>query len=203
VEGSHWQGIPDDESKPAPKSTPTAAIVPKVAPKQISNARQSFTLKENRDIYGHDIKLVEGEPGIPGTTVDECVDACNKRKACKAFSFDKWNGWCFLKNGIATSLIDPHSTIGVKKPQQLPNASKAAPEMNPLRGRRFRDKPIQQIKADSYEACRDKCAGGMRCVAFSYLKSQRSKQNCQLFNGSVGHYSDPTADSGYKAQNPP
>jgi hypothetical protein len=205
--GEGWKeatgrGIPEDEPKAVPKPAPTTSIVPKVASKQVGDEIQGFTLKDNRDIYGHDIKLVEGEPGIPGTTLDECAQACNKRPACKAFSFDKWNGWCFLKNGIATSLIDPHSKIGVKKPQELPNASKAAPEMNTLRGRRFRDKPIQQIKAHSYDACKNKCADGLRCVAFSYLKSEKNKENCQLFNGSVGHYSDATTDSGYKAQNP-
>jgi PAN domain len=200
--GEGWKeatgkGVPDDE----PKAAPTAFPTPRIMPQEVSNERQNFTLKENRDIFGHDIKLTQGQSGIPGMTLDECVRACDKRGACKAFSFDKWNGWCFLKDAIATSLIDPHSIIGVKKPQPLPNASKVAPEMTVLRGRRFRDKPILQSKVNDFNKCKAACAKEIRCVAFSYLKSENKLENCQFFNGSVGPYNDPTADSGYKEQN--
>jgi PAN domain len=201
--GGGWKdatgkGIPSDEPQPPAKAGPT----PQVVLQPPTNSLNKFTQKDNRDIFGNDILLTEGRPGIPGITLNECALACDKRKSCVAFSFDKWKAWCFLKNKISTSLLDPHSTIAVKKPLKLPNASKAEPELIVLKGRRFRDKPINQSKAANAEACQKICEDSLKCVAYSYLKKEKS-ENCFLFNGSAGHYSDSAADSGYKRQAPP
>ena len=102
--GGGWKdatgkGIPSDEPQPPAKAGPT----PQVVLQPPTNSLNKFTQKDNRDIFGNDILLTEGRPGIPGITLNECALACDKRKSCVAFSFDKWKAWCFLKNKISTS----------------------------------------------------------------------------------------------------
>jgi PAN domain len=168
-----------------------------LAQKRIEPARfdieSKFASRVNRDIYGHDILK------LPGVRQDECAMKCYENSACKAYSFDKWNGWCFLKDTLVPTLLDPPSVLGVRKPLAIPNASTAEAKMFRLRNKIFKDSPIESSIQQSYENCEEVCRTSMRCVAFTYIK--RSKQ-CQLFNGSVGFYFDQTADSGFKHQTP-
>ncbi|MGE0849188.1 MAG: PAN domain-containing protein [Hyphomicrobiaceae bacterium] len=156
-----------------------------------SDAEGKFSLRNNRDIYGHDIA------DIPGIRQDECALRCYQNGACKAFSFDKWNGRCFLKGALTTTLLEPTSILGVRRPLEVPKVSEKPAEMFSARNKIFKDNPIESTRQDSLKQCESRCDGELRCIAFSYIKT--SKQ-CQLFNGTVGPYADQAADSGYKRQ---
>lgn len=156
-----------------------------------SDAQSKFSLRNNRDIYGHDIS------DIPGIRQDECALKCYENSACKAFSFDKWNGRCFLKASLTTILLEPTSILGVRKPFDVPRVSGKAAEMFRVRNNVFKDTPIETTKQNSFESCEDRCDGELRCIAYSYAKTTRQ---CQLFNNTVGPFADQTVDSGYKRQ---
>ncbi len=145
---------------------------------------------------------MDGKIGIPGIELSACAARCQDMAECKAFSFDRWHGWCFLKSKISASLIDPPSILGVKLPAELPNANNQAQStIEVVRSRRFHDTPAEppHVVAD-FGACRDQCAGSLHCVAFSFIKLSRM---CWIFGKTVGHYIDELADSGYKRQMPP
>jgi hypothetical protein len=157
-----------------------------------------FQLRANRDIHGHDIRIA-GRPGIPGIDLAACAARCEAMPACKAFSFDRWHGWCFLKDRIVESLVDPPSVIGVKRPAALPGVSQSARgQIIVVRNRRFHDAPREPPRtADTFDACKGRCNATTNCVAFSYMKTSRM---CSIFDKTVGHYIDDRADSGYKRQ---
>jgi hypothetical protein len=185
-------------------ATATQGPEPPAASAAVANVLSKFVRKDNRDIYGHDIVPAGGKAGIPGLSMQACAARCDAERACKAFSFDRWNGWCFLKDAIVTSRLDPPSTIAVKRPAQLPKASKAAAQMLNYRGRRFRDVPFEQQHVEDFQTCRNACESNLSCVAFTFLKkTPTDNNNCQMFRFSDGYYSDPSADSGIKQQAPP
>jgi hypothetical protein len=157
-----------------------------------------FKTRINRDIHGHDIQ-VNGRPFIPGIDLAACAARCRDMAECRAFSFDRWQGYCYLKDKIDTSYADPPSTIGVKQPAELPNVSKTAPsEMIIVRNRLFTDTPRKPPElAETFDACRETCNTSRDCVAFSYVKLTRL---CSHFDRTIGHYVDERADSGYKRQ---
>ena len=169
-----------------------------VAQKRIEPVRfdieGKFALRNNRDLYGHDI----GQP-IPGVRQDECAKRCHENSACKAFSFDRWNGWCFLKGSLGTTLLNPPSTLGVRKPLAVPNVSQDQAKMRRLRSRIFKEAALETSTQNTFENCERACESSLRCVTFSYIKE---KKQCLLFNNSEGFYFDQAADSGYKHQPP-
>jgi hypothetical protein len=162
----------------------------------------NFTTRINRDIYGQDIPLRTGQIFIPGIDLNACATECDKNTSCVAFSFDRWEGKCYLKRSVAPLLIDPRSTVGVKKPSNLPPEATMRPNVRSLRNRRFRSVPIDRKVASDFRACQSVCEGELRCVAFSFAKGIRGSPNCQIFNSTEGHYYDESADSGYKYQRP-
>jgi len=157
-----------------------------------------YQTRVNRDIYGNDI-FVAGRPGIPGIDLAACAARCNEVQECKGFSFDRWNGICFLKNKLSKLIGDPPSIVGVKRPAGLPSwDSEAKNEVVVVRNRRFRDTPRQTPReVENFDACRALCVTSLDCVTFSYLKATRV---CSVYDKTVGPYIDELADSGYKRQ---
>ena len=172
------RGVPVNEARFSPKAIPQ----PKQVEPPSTSILQKFGLRKNRDIYGYDITFTDGRAGIPGVTVEECAQRCDANSSCRAFSFDKWAGRCFLKRAIATSLLDPPSILGVKRPAELPQVSQDQASMIVIRRKRFRDKPIITKRVDGFDACWSACGSELRCIAFTYLKTKSRGENCEMFN---------------------
>lgn len=164
-----------------------------------------FKVRSNRDLYGSDLPDVTtaGRPGLAGIDIAACAAACDKADACKAFVFDRWRGWCFLKSEIKASNMNPYATLGVKQPGEVPNVSTTLATCTlALRGQRFHDKTIpggEPREAQSLEDCEQRCATNRGCIAASYHKLSRL---CSLHGFSEGHYVDRDTDSIYKIQLP-
>jgi PAN domain len=160
-----------------------------------------FQTVVNRDLYGNDI-LVDGKPGIPGIDLAACAAHCNETNECKAFSFDRWHGICFPKDGISNFVLDPPSIVGVKKPNALPDWNDKLPTvLATVRDREFRDEPLAPPqKMTNLDACRSACRSRSDCIAFTFSKTA---QTCSMFEKTIGHYVSDLAVSGYKLQNPP
>jgi len=156
-------------------------------------AASRFRLRNNRDIHGHDLARVIG------VTIGACADACEKNAACKGFSFDRWNGWCFLKDAMPASVLDPASTIGVREGTDFPNVAKIEAEMLNLRRRKFTDTPLRVIADTEVERCSEICDEELSCVAYT---TERRTKVCHLFRQTEGHYADEGYDSGFKRQLP-
>lgn len=177
------------------------APIAAAAKESVSNVRAAaqidvgsrFKFRKNRDVHGHDIER------SPGVSFDECAQKCEKNAKCKGFSFDRWNGWCFLKDAMPGSLIDPASIIGVKAKVDFPLVSKSMFDVHRLRGKRFNDKPNATTQTPTYEACQRQCTERTDCIAYTFSKVENT---CQMFKETVGYFVDARFDSGYKRQAP-
>jgi hypothetical protein len=174
-----------------------AAINPRA--EQETSAIAKFTLRHNRDIYGHDIPFPKGK--IAGVDIKGCAAECDKLQACVAFSYDRWNSICFLKNEIAASLLDVRSTIAVKKPAELPGKSGKKAEMLAMHEFRFRGDMTSANGALDLGACRSSCYNDMNCIGFTFVKGVKIG-NCQKYKELHGYDRDAQTESGYKYQSP-
>ena len=158
---------------------------------------KSYRTRINRDIYGNDLE--QYPRGLPGIDVAACASKCSELAACKAFSFDRWHGWCFLKSAATKTVSDPTSVIGIKGLGPIPPDDTTVPQqLKVLPGKLFRDKPAEPARiVDSTDQCKTYCASKSYCVDFSYIKISRQ---CLVFSNSIGYYNDETADSGFKRQ---
>jgi hypothetical protein len=166
---------------------------------------QNYAVRTNRDLYGDDIRQPDGGLSIGCLDVKLCAASCDMNLSCVAFSFDRWNGRCFLKKRIPTkTLLDPHSTIGVKAPGKIPEASQSPFKMIWFYGHRFRGTISTRKAVSGFNACKAGCADDINCVAFNFLKTSETAENCEFFKESEeGHFSDSSVDSGYKIQPSP
>jgi hypothetical protein len=174
-----------------------AAINPRA--EQEASAIAKFNLRRNRDIYGHDIPFPQGK--IAGVDIKECAAQCDKLQACVAFSYDRWNSLCLLKNEITTSMLDVRSTIAVKKPGELPNISKKKAEILAIHKVRFRGDMISTKSVPDLDACRTSCDNDMSCIGFTFGKGDVTN-NCMKYKDLQGYDRDAQMESGYKYQSP-
>ncbi|WP_369015594.1 PAN domain-containing protein, partial [Escherichia coli] len=68
-------------------------------------------MRANRDLFGNDIRNIDGGIGFPSDNLNSCAKRCSQTSACVAVSFNGWNKRCFMKNNLAETVLDPHSTI--------------------------------------------------------------------------------------------
>ncbi len=185
------------ESRPA--QTNVNANLSNGADQSISS--EKFTTRNNRDIYGHDIPAPSGGIGLTGLDFDGCTSRCDQTAACVAFSYDRWSGKCYLKDTVATSVLDPRSTIGVKKPGVMPDVSAVQAQVQAVHHKRFRGDIMSYARVSKMAVCRARCDGDLRCVAFTFL-NQAVGNNCRLFSTVEAYEADDPAEGGYKYQSP-
>jgi hypothetical protein len=178
----------------APDLTAKAAATRAVDERKEKTALDSFKIKRNRDVYGFDIAK------LPGLSRNTCAESCLKTPKCKGFSFDVWNGWCFLKDDMPASVLDPASVIAVRTDKPFPNLAAGPSEIYRLRRKKFVDRPLSSAPMASYEACYASCNETAACVAFTFGKDSNV---CQMFANTDGYFYDEKFDSGFKRQQPP
>ena len=187
-------------------SDATGQLTPELSnvkiPANVPSILNQFSTKFNRDIFGSDVAMIAGKPGIPGSTLESCAHVCFGLPSCKAFTFNRWKNFCYLKGELAkATYLHPAGIIGVKRPGTLPGVSQesetvVARQFNTV----FADQPLNETVEADYPTCSSRCLNDIHCVAFSYLRSARK---CKRFNRVEGYYRDDAFDSGYKWQQPP
>lgn len=190
------------------QQNPSAALAPDQKttlapnPSQTEAAISKFTLRDNRDIWQYDIPLPNGRIGVSDTDINACAARCDSDPACKAFAFDRWKLVCYMKNAIPEStLLDARSSIGIRKPATLPNASTTAqPHIEPLAGWRFHGTLSRQIHTRNSSQCKAACDNDLHCIAYTYLNHSDDGKNCDMYNLSDHPDRDDSADSGFKYQ---
>jgi hypothetical protein len=159
------------------------------------NQLSSFNTREDRDIEGHDIQR------FPSSDIYTCASGCEGNSRCVAFAYDRLNRFCFLKDGLSDALLLPGSTIGVRRPLDLPNASAMPRKINMYRGRRYIAQPFDVRKVDNYQKCEELCLQDGNCVAFNFFKETKF---CELLPYILdAEKNDDQVDSGLKTQVPP
>jgi hypothetical protein len=149
----------------------------------------------NYDLIGTDMRQLRN------SSEGECTNACETQPTCRGYSFDKWNGWCFLKSVVNSMRLDPQDTSGLKKLSDKPSMSTAAKGMERYRNKGFSTKDAYRLDLNSaFDECEQHCTNDDACVAFTFKKSARE---CYSFE-QVDKYSvNADADSGVKRQPAP
>ncbi len=173
-------------------SEPAAAqAVPPVKLASLSPIK-GFNLQESHDLIGDDLANMKNVDSVAA-----CAGHCSAKTGCAAFSYDKWNRWCFLKSSAAMLRLEPKSVSGFLKAASQPSRSATAITVRHYRGKTFPNAPYKTVNAASFKSCKSVCVRERQCVAFSYVKKSRS---CRLLNSAGEYFSKAGVDSGAKRQ---
>lgn len=141
---------------------------------------RAFKLYDGRDIDGHDYRR------MPKTSQDACIEACKQDRQCIAFSWDRWNDYCFLKHEVPPIVrIDPAAVSAVATSATQPTDSNAAIVMEPFLDAEFRDKPYDVSTVGSYTECERGCKDNRDCEVFTYVTNNKS---CKLIRRPYEYY---------------
>jgi hypothetical protein len=178
----------------------SAAVGAKIAPLQIVKPaleeRQmdgTFLVFENHDLHGGDFRTLKNIEG------KACSAACRANQQCKAYSFDRWNRWCFLKSNVANLSFEPSSLSGVVKALGRPASSDAVLRIERRPAKAFSGSHFRKNAATTTELCEAACGSDQQCVGFTFSKSTRV---CKLFDDIETIVSEGDALSGLKTQSP-
>jgi hypothetical protein len=162
---------------PVANPAPPPNIVPKPAPVNTRN----FTLYDGRDVAGSDYRTITQD-----TSQDACIEQCKQDNRCVAFSWDRWNNYCFLKQAVpGLARIDPQSMAAVASGERQPSDSNAPLAIERFYNTEFRDKPYATTKDGSYGDCEHTCRTDSRCEVFTY---QTQAKLCNLIRRPYQYY---------------
>src|SRR5262249_7719495 len=171
---------------------PTTSQTPE--PNNSKATAVTFKTFNNRDSKGGDLKTLKE------VDINACTAACRSDPQCKAFSYDKWNRWCFLKSRASTLLLEPSSVMAIRNDVPTPDNSTTNAEMQRFKNKIFPGDGYKSVVATSYEACLPICKDDLSCVTFTFLKRE---ERCKLFKTPNEYFSDMNAESGVKRQTTP
>lgn len=174
-----FEARPDGPTPPVPDQAPPRPVDP-----------HAFTQFQNHDITGQDFKKIQ-KIGLK-----DCVKKCRSNSDCKAYTYDKWYRWCFLKNSIGVLRFDPQADSGVRSGAGEPVPMSAARIMQRFRGKAFRYNG-QSAQASSFEDCEQSCLLSSTCVAMTYYASSGA---CRMMENVGNHARNRQADSSVKRQ---
>ena len=163
---------------------------PDVAKLSTTESTAGFVTHDSADIYGGDFRRIEQ------VDLQRCAASCSSNKRCKAYSFDKWNRTCFLKDRIGLLLLEPSSVTAVRAGLQVERAMHP-PQFAKQANRAFSGKVLPAMGAATGESCEKLCAEDVDCVAFSYGKAARQ---CQLYSSAEEYVIQRGFESGVKRQ---
>lgn len=166
----------------------TSPIVP-----SSSSTSTGFSVYDNRDIAGNDIEILKK------VEQQACAQSCQSNKACVAYSYDRWNKWCFIKAQAQKLTIDPSSTSGVRAEVSQPDASSAEIRIEKRGSKRL----LGQSKTETSETldtCEHSCQERAACVGYSFSSKDRK---CTQFESVSSFISAAGTTSGFKTQTAP
>ena len=176
-----------------PAAAPATALPSSsAAPAIDAPSGRSFAAYPSRDMEGGDYQR---ERGI---SLDQCEDRCKRDSRCRAFSYDMWNRFCFLKSSINPLRLEPRNITSVRPGITVTNDDRE-PVIQRRSQKAFPNDPYLQANAQSYEDCSQRCLKDKRCEAFNFYQLSR---RCNLIE-KPKEYSDARgAEIGIKVQIP-
>lgn len=164
------------------------------APATTTQQVSTFRHYANRDMLGRDIGTLRN------VAIDVCQNECENNQQCRAFVYDKWNKFCFLKSTIGRLRLEPKSVVGISSGERDPQHSRAAEQMDQYLGKLFPGTGYATINVTSLERCESMCESAHQCVAYSYF---RRENKCRLMETAGEYFSATGVDSGVKRQPAP
>jgi hypothetical protein len=161
-----------------------------IAALEVQSQRRTFSTYQNRDLSGGDSQRMNDLDHL------SCIASCRSDTKCVAYSYDKWNRWCFLKSTVDVLRIEPRSVTGIRGDVGAPQISSDPVIMERYRGKIFRGSGYSTING-SFESCESECKGAPNCIAFTFVKATR---RCTLFGETGEYFSGAANDSGAKTQ---
>jgi peptidyl-prolyl cis-trans isomerase C len=159
--------------------------------KVVPKSELGFSVYENQDIIGGDLSVLKKiEPQV-------CAKSCQQNQACVAYSYDRWNRWCFLKSDARTLSFDPSSISGMRERLVQPSASDTAMRIDRRASRRLVGR-FKNTAAATADACEGLCQGQSNCVGYTYAIKERA---CGLFENITSFVPNGDTVSGVKTQN--
>lgn len=152
-----------------------------------------FKVYNNFDLLQGDLRRLER------VDVNKCSTACAADTACQAYSYDKWNRWCFLKSKVTTLTLEPSSLSAIRKELEEPTRSNAETRIEMRVGKHLEGSHVRHDTVSAAE-CQRQCEADKKCMGYTFLENGRS---CDLFNEIVSVSSGGLATSGFKTQTPP
>jgi len=150
-----------------------------------------FISHANFDLVGTDLRRANG------IDHNQCQTLCQSEIQCRAYTFDKWNRWCFLKSAVRALRLDPKYVSAIKNGTSKPPPSSVSITIERYRNKAFPWSGQEAHKTDTVEQCEARCKDATSCVAFTYFKQTKL---CRLMAETGEYFSDPNADSGVKRQ---
>lgn len=152
----------------------------------------AFVTYDNYDLFGGDMEA------IPNADLAVCVAACTSRAACVAYTYNRWNNWCYLKATLSELSLNPRARSGVRATLDVPRKSPAPFLIERHENSAFPYGGEQAFTASTVDLCERRCVDHDSCVAFTFFKKTRL---CRLMEHVSEEYApDPSADSGIKWQ---
>lgn len=174
--------------------TPIAAYAEGAGAQTVSH--DDFVEFTGRDLFGGDLP-----DGIRKTgSAPACVSACISTSDCDAVTYDRWNGYCYLKavdRGADTLYVLTKADTYVKAPRDrdVYAARRGVIRTQTFENKGYRDKPYKVMERDSLRGCQRFC--GRDCRAFNWIPSRRE---CEFFDKPGQFYDAQGVTAGYKKQ---
>ena len=130
----------------------------------ICQARNQIELFYNEQRPGGDYA------GLRVENVDECIQACENDRRCRAFDFDTYERQCWLKDRVPRSRVNRTSISGVKNKSWSDNLVSGGDlgsmviERNTIRS----GGDYKTLTVESAEVCANVCAKEKNCKSFNY-----------------------------------
>jgi PAN domain len=165
---------------PAAKSDPVP-VPPAVA----------FNTYDNYDMLGGDLRKIQK------VEQEACATECRSDNRCVAYSYDKWNKWCFTKDATSDLIFTARSLTALREGGGAPTFSTGDQYFERFRNKGFPKQSQSKQVTDSFEKCEALCGETDWCSAFTYFKSV---SECQRYRSTGEYFSNGDADSGAKRQ---
>lgn len=168
-------------------AAPSGAQLPTEPPRATQERR--FKLHDNYDLFGNDIEKIRD------IAQDDCEAACEANDRCHAFSYDKWNHYCFLKYVGNVLSLEPNSISGILE-SMVPQFDSQAVAIE-----RYKGKALDgtRFRAPFYtqDNCREVCITTYNCVGYSF---SRPSSECNFYYSINNIHRNSDVDSGVKRQ---
>jgi PAN domain len=160
----------------------------------VSIPRGSFNAYNNFDMRTGDLRTLK-KVGLSA-----CIASCESDIRCQAYSFDKWNEWCFLKSSVTKLVLEPSAITGIRKTIDPPSQSDSTIRIDRRAAKTLEGKVLKKDAAKSPELCEQSCGPDQKCLGFTFSKKTEA---CQLFGDITTLSLDRESVSGVKTQSPP
>jgi hypothetical protein len=186
------EGVVDQLSKPQSQETVSseAALTTTVQP----IVSGSFRAYDNYDLNGADIRKLQR------IEQQSCSEACMDEPLCKAYSYDKWNKYCYLKNAASPLTVDAGSITGVRGGIEEPTISGTKIRLERRSAKKFSGRQFRAPYKATLDVCQTTCEDNAKCLGYTFFKRTST---CELFESITTFVSDETGTSAFKTQNPP